>query len=198
MKKIISVLLILVCSFVVFAGGNLGVTVESKVGAKLPSFVLKAGLSKNNYGTTGYSDKLGSFDNAVIEDGVPPITDADVVVYFQIVQEGSEGVDDLNETFARYNNSVNFNISITDMLTTREDKSQYSIPGMISGGEKLLALNDNKIITERKNDSSYVAIYNGKVLDGQPIASFVATWPRDVLAPNGTYMASVKLEYAIN
>ena len=202
MKKIISVLLIvLVFASAVFATTDSEkITIKTSVDDLIPNFVLVAGLSKENYGTIGSSDDSGSFDDAVIEEGVPAINEADVVIYFKVLQKG----------FARYKKNVEIKFSVGDLVLTKTD-NQYRVAGIISdvtAEQPLLGYFErenkkeniaNSVSVIPGNDNkSVIAKYNGLVSEDQPIATFIATWQKDVLAPNGTYMASVKMEYLVN
>ena len=197
MKKLIiilSILILVVCS--VFAGELHVIRLKSIVESKSPIFVLKAGLTPDDF-DRAVSDVEA--DNMLSWETVEKsIKEDDVVVFFEVVQRG-----DAKEVGSKYS----LTIEASEMtLGFNEDGSVlapnadiYKTPkGKVSN---VTAMSTERAVVEVSNvktltsdSATIVAEYHGLVYDGTAIAKFTVTWPKDIDAPDGIYQASVILK----
>ena len=197
MKKLIiilSILILVACS--AFAGEMHVIRLKSIVESKSPIFVLKAGLTPDDF-DRAVSDVEA--DNMLNWETVEKsIKEDDVVVYFEVVQRG-----DAKEVGSKYS----LTIEASEMsLGFNEDGSVLAPGADIYKTPKGKVSNVTAMSTERavvavsnvktlaSDSATIVAEYYGRVEDGTPIAKFTVTWPKDIDAPDGIYQASVILK----
>lgn len=192
MKKVLVILtvLILVAS-AVFAAET--IKLVSVVETKAPTFVLRAGISPDSFNSESDDESNNTLGWQTIEKS---ILKDDVVVYFQIAQNGSA---------KKVGNGYALSIEATEMiLSLNEDGTPLAPDATVYRTTKgrisdVSPINNEKsnigisISAASKDSASLVAEYSGKVEDGTPIATFTVTWAKDVQAPDGIYQASVIL-----
>ena len=197
MKKLIiilSILILVACS--TFAGEMHVIRLKSIVESKSPIFVLKAGLTPDDF-DRAVSD--AEADNMLNWEAVEKsIKEDDVVVYFEVVQKGL--AKDIGKkyslTIEASEMSLGFNedgsVLAPDADIYKTSKGRITnVTGM--GTERaVVAVSNVKSIAS--DSTTIIAEYNGVVQDGTPIAKFTVTWPKDIDAPDGIYQASVILK----
>ena len=196
MKKLIIILTILIlvaCS--IFAAEPQIIRLESVVQSKNPTFVLRAGLSPEEF-DRAVSDEEAN--NTLGWDTVAKsIKEEDVVVFFEIVQKGDAKKDGekYSLTIETSEMVLSFNEDGSALVTDTEYKTTKGMIFELTPitSEKAIVKEAN-VKTTTKGIATIEAEYNGKVEDGTPIAKFTVAWPKDINAPDGIYQASVVLK----
>ena len=197
MKKLIIILTIMIlvtCS--VFADSSHIVRVTARVESKIPTFVLKAGLTPDAFDkAVSGDDTVGIFGWETVEKSIKT---EDIIVFFEVVQKGDARQNgekysltiEASEMILGFNEDGSILASNTSIYKTTKGKISDVVP---INGEKALVEVGN-VNTTSKGVATIEAEYKGNVEDGAPIAKFTVTWAKDVNAPDGIYQASVVLK----